>query len=680
MNGFRLSTSNCLDWTTKEASRELIANLNDAIIEASGSVPIYVHEVSPEVSPDIHYCVARVNNIPYGSIGWKKSSAVFELINRGVSITIANLTDIGTSKKRGTSAVGQFGEGLKDALGPFIRSGCTITFQTPSFTKSFVSQVNTNNPDDDVMVMVDSVPTSPLPSWVDSNEWTRVVVSNIKEHDQVAWDSFLFLIPRGRDSIPVYSTRREPIVLRGESRIVQKVFVQGVLVCSRDDLPFGLGMGRSIKMNRDRSTLKETSAELLLKAVSYANDRFNPNFIQFMFECMNKQDPEPVFEQFARLCKVNMKNSQSFCQSLYDHGLQQGKTFYGCQTWGSVPPERRKLVALHPRKRVVNVSACLFKIFWSFQGAKLENFYVDILRQLITKKVSESVLSRLEQKKLYDLKSFLSGLLNNPSISVILVDSSEAFSHKIHGYDRFPCLWDNVSSRLILDRKLLNNKNVHARIKEDIKRETERCKPGLVSAPCPPCNTDAHCACLQSTVILQVQLSHNISKAHCTRFMLHWSKAHHEAVRREELAGELSPDELDDEPGQETDDEDDKDDSEIHPLDLSNNVHVVPPPSYSLRNDSVEEEVKKPRDGEMKDQDDASPFDETLLSDQELVDHLQRLLLEQSKRFMNTRQKCVQVQAENGALLEEKRLMIQETEEEEKRLSGRKRRLLGVSE
>jgi len=685
MSGFRLSISNCPDWTTEEASRELIANLNDAIIEASGSAPTYVHEVS---IPDVRYCVARVNNVPYGSIAWRKSSAVLELINQGVSITVDNLTDIGTSKKRGTSAVGQFGEGLKSALGPFIRSGCTITFQTPSFTKSFVSQVNTSNPADRVMVMVDGVSPSPLPSWVDSDEWTRVIVTNIKEHNQVAWDSFLFLLPRGNASIPVYRNMREPVLLRGESRTLHKVYVQDVLVCSRADLPFGLALDKSIKMNRDRSSLRETSSELLLHAVSRSGGQFNPEFIKFMFRSLNRQSPDPVFEDFSRTLRGSIG---AFTRALFDYGKRTGRQYYACLSSASTDPEQRKLLAMHPRERLRKVCETLFRMMWPLQRTDLERHYNDIIAKLRTKAVPESVLTMSESRKLGDLQSFLRGLMDDQTIAVVVVNSTDVFPHTMNRlavYDRFPCIWEeaNQTRTLILERALFNRKNIHLRVKADMAREQDRANQELFSKwqTC----TDRHCVCLQSTVMVQVQSVENISTAYCTRFMLHWSKAHHEAVRQAELAGELGADDLNMEPEEEKfidvdidvldPDTDNEDEENGHDSDQSGDA---PPPPYSPRSmdeHKEEEKVDISEPGGLNGRHTGVPdiLDASALSDQELSERIQRLVIEQSKRLCESRQSASRLESE-------KQLIIQEMEDEEKRLNertaqlnGRKRRLL----
>jgi hypothetical protein len=52
------------------------------------------------------------------------------LLNYGRDIQRSHLSDIGTSQKLKTGAVGRFGEDLKSALGPYVRAGSTVMFET----------------------------------------------------------------------------------------------------------------------------------------------------------------------------------------------------------------------------------------------------------------------------------------------------------------------------------------------------------------------------------------------------------------------------------------------------------------------------------------------------------------------------------------------------------------------
>jgi hypothetical protein len=186
--------------------------------------------------------------------------------------------------------------------------------------------------------------------------------------------------------------------------------------------------------------------------------------------------------------------------------------------------------------------------------------------------------------------------------------------------------------------------------------------------------------------MVQVQLIENISIAYCTRFMLHWSKAHHNAVRQAELAGELGADELNMEPEEEkfidvdvdvldpdTDSESEENRDDCSESDRSDDARPPPysPPSVG------EEEHKEEKEEKMEQQMNEPGRQVSVLSDQELSESIQRLVIEQSRRLCESRQSATRLESE-------KRSMIQEIEDEEKRLierttqmNSRKRRLLG---
>lgn len=190
--GFRLSISNCSNWGLPEATRELISNLHDAVSSATPRDVAIEYRAVTLGPRKMHYNVHKGATF-FGAIEWSADTGVLHLLNLGESMTLDNIRNIGSSRKRGSRAIGQFGEGLKSALAPLVRNQCTVTFAVPTGTWTFYAVANPDDPDDALLAMTSTAFGPKLPG-IASSEWTRVTVTGIKEKDQIAWDRFLFLM------------------------------------------------------------------------------------------------------------------------------------------------------------------------------------------------------------------------------------------------------------------------------------------------------------------------------------------------------------------------------------------------------------------------------------------------------------------------------------------------------
>ncbi|KAJ3014935.1 hypothetical protein HKX48_004881 [Thoreauomyces humboldtii] len=530
--GFQISLSHCGNWSVSDALREIIANMHDALCQVTASPLQFAYLKNEANDVNIHAQILDGQNEEViGHITWKKATGRLEVFNGGLSITPGNLSNIGFSRKRSLSgAIGQFGEGLKSALGPLARQGCVITFYTPRLAMRFTSRVNPEEPDDRLLVAEEAKAEPAL--FRGYSEWTRVEVVGLNDKKDLGLDNFLFLkTAKVRDNrIPL---RDEALLLDGSQK--GRIYVQGIFVCHRNDLPFGLALGSTVRMTRDRRMLREPSTELFISAIPARSPE--PRLVDLVYKELNREKPVPFYEALSGLLP------EAFVDQLFAHGLDATTSFYTRRPRRELNPEQDFLLALQDPDTLRAVNRPLFSIVWPRQEAKLRAYRTQITTELAAATVS--ALSPSETQKWKDVQDFLKCLLPDAGVTVSIVDSTTVYSaraQQVAILDRLPCLWIQQTTTLLLDQKLLNNRNVHNRIKAEMEHEHATDKLKWQRTEC----ENRHCACLQATILTHVQEQHGLSLSYCTKVLANYSKKHQAAIvcalnERMELVDDSSP-------------------------------------------------------------------------------------------------------------------------------------------
>ncbi len=527
-SGFQISLSHCENWQVSDAVREIVSNMHDAISQVTlNPVQFKYLKMETDRVRISAYVLDGQSKQSFGHIDWDMATGVLAVFNAGLSITAGNISNIGFSKKRSESnTVGQFGEGLKSALGPLVKKGCTITFTTPTLSTRFTSRVNPDEPTDHLLV-AEPVPISEIELPIDKLQfgydksdgklpkWTLVKITGIKDRNQLGLDNFLFLQP-AKVIKNHLSLKGGMLLLDGSQK--GRIYVQRIFVCHRSDLPFGLALGPTVLMTRDRGMLSGTTTKLLLSAIPASPD---PALVDFLYKELNRKEPEPFYRSLAK------EMPGTLITKLFSHGLDATASFYTCKPRHLLSAEEDFLLALQDPDKLRSVYELLFRTMWIQQESELKSHRSTIMTKLGSSTVS--VRSPTENEKLKEVQNFLNCLLPDEAVTVSIVDSTSIYSARLKRVaiiERLPCVWIQEKSTLLLDLKLLNNRNVHNRIKAEMEREHDKDQLKWKPTEC----ENRFCACLQSTILTQVQKQHGLSTSYCTKVIANYAKTRNAAI------------------------------------------------------------------------------------------------------------------------------------------------------
>jgi hypothetical protein len=490
-------------WTIERSIRELISNLDDALVAGITQDEQIQYKLMKEGEDIRNYSIYvkkdnTVNRL-VGEIKYESSNLV--LINYGRAIEEKYLLEVGLpgrgfegNMKRWRSSrsdwivngvatekyfIGRFGEGLKRAICCLLRLETEIHIETDEYL--YIPKRT-----EEQSVYFERI-KNPL-SRIMPSSYTKITLFSVEASD-VPWWRFLFL-SKSLKHIPILIKKNKSKNSHSESwgqilldDIQQNhVYVNNVYVSSVGNLPFGLNLDNySYFLKKNRNVIPHSALELLDFIINY-NDGNLYNMSEFDF---SDQFLEWLYEQLETRHHLFVKkfSNKMLTEYIDDYtsDIRTSLYAYMCEQqfnrpyFFPLPFSNNKDMLANDRKLFLG---CTKEGVYSIEIVSdlLYNFLFEVVRERM-KKISSPVwdviikkkTKKYEDARFKDAEQFLQDLTPGASSQLYLVDIATAFPELVKDDTisddlRYVCYYNETLKELYLDVKLLNHSSVNHRL------------------------------------------------------------------------------------------------------------------------------------------------------------------------------------------------------------------------